>query len=91
MFTENKFQIILNRKVQIIEIKDLFDALEDKTLIYMPELKDLVNEIPINDELYKISPIKYRKTIQQIKLTARNPHNFFIIFDLKIYPTTNFE
>ena len=91
VFTENKFQIILNRKAQTIELKDLFDALEDKTLIYMPELKDLVNEIPINDELYKITPIRYRKTIQQIKLTARKFKKTIVIRNIRSLTSIDFS
>ena len=72
IYTENHFEIVVNRKKTIIEPSELFNKFNDKTLIYMPQLSEIVNVFPIDNEIYSIKPTIYRKTIQQIKLSAKN-------------------
>ena len=69
--TDNSFRVVLNRKAEAIVNSRLFDALGDKTLVYMPDLKNIVSAIPLSNN-YKVTPIIYRKTVQQIKITSVN-------------------
>ena len=71
VYTDNHFNIIINHKVRAVDASDLFYTLPEKSLVYIPDLKEIVNIIPTSTD-YKITPTMYHKTVQQIKLTAKN-------------------
>ena len=69
VYDENKdtFQYVAKSKSFSMLSSMLFYKFNDKTLIYLPNLQNLVNVFNDNTS-YKVKISQYRKTIQQIKL-----------------------
>ena len=66
----NSFLFTAKLKTKSIPANKLFDALNDKTLIYLPNLQNL-NDVFVNNSVFKVKLSIYRKTIQQIKLYSQ--------------------
>ena len=82
IFKDNMFTVVLNRHAETIAPYNFFSKIPNKTVIYMPDLKEIVNIIPQSTE-YKITPIQYRKTIQLIKLTAKDKYKTVYLHSIK--------
>ena len=69
IYDENSDSFLFTSKLKTksVAANKLFDALNDKTLIYLPNLQNL-NDVFINNSQFKVKLSIYRKTIQQIKL-----------------------
>ena len=61
------FIFISKNKESFITSSKLLDRLQDKTLIYLPNLQNLSNTF-IDNDIYKVKVSQYKKTIQQIRL-----------------------
>ena len=90
MYIDNKFKMI-NRfnKVYIIDPSQLFNKLPDCTIVYMPNLNDIINKIPLSND-YKISSTQFRNTIQQIKISATNMKKVIWIRSFKALTAIDF-
>ena len=82
IYNNHQFHIAIDNTTDTIDAYDLFHTLPDKSLIYMPDLKDIANIIPTSI-FYAINPIVYRKTVQQIKLTSKTSNKIIYLRSFK--------
>jgi len=79
---------LISSKCGSIPLHQLFDKLPHKTLIYLPALSE--NMIPIRSD-YNIIPTLYRKTIQQIKIYAKNNSKIITLRNFHSLTSINYE
>lgn len=65
--SNDEIEYISKRQSKRLPASKIFDTFQDKTLIYLPNLKNL-NDVFIDNSTYKVKISQYRNTIQQIKL-----------------------